>query len=74
MVGTQTRKRNVDPAMFANAIRYHDGGLPGLKADEVPTILQKGEEVTYFPDTYKVSLVVDGEQGAGYARTEPCVT
>lgn len=45
MVGTQTRKRNVDPAMFANAIRYHDGGLPGLKADEVPTILQKGEEV-----------------------------
>ena len=24
--------------------------------------------MTYFPDTYKVSLVVDGEQGAGYAR------
>lgn len=31
-------------------------------------LLDKGEEVTYFPDTYKVSLVVDGSQGAGYAR------
>ena len=31
-------------------------------------LLDKGEEVTYFPDTYKVSLVVDGALGAGYAR------
>ena len=31
-------------------------------------LLEKGEEVTYFPDTYKVSLVVDGKQGASYAR------
>jgi tape measure domain-containing protein len=30
---------------FAGAQRFHGGGLPGLKADEVPTILQKGEEV-----------------------------
>lgn len=41
-------------------------------SDEQQTIndalLDKGEEVTYFPDTYKVSLVVDGSQGAGYAR------
>lgn len=31
-------------------------------------LLDKGEEVTYFPDTYKVSLVVSGAQGASYAR------
>ena len=31
-------------------------------------LLEKGEEVTYFPDTYQVSLVVSGKEGAGYAR------
>jgi len=37
--------RGMNPSWFANAQRYHDGGLPGLKSDEVPTILQKGEQV-----------------------------
>lgn len=31
-------------------------------------LLEKGEEVTYFPDTYRVTLVVSGKEGAGYAR------
>ena len=31
-------------------------------------LIEKGEEVTYFPDTYRVSLVVSGKQGASYAR------
>ena len=31
-------------------------------------LLDKGEEVTYFPDTYRVNLVVDGEYGESYAR------
>lgn len=31
-------------------------------------LLEKGEEVTYFPDTYRVSLVVSGKDGSGYAR------
>lgn len=31
-------------------------------------IIDKGEEVTYFPDTYKVNLVVDGTYGMKYAR------
>ena len=39
------RTRDVSPAWFANAPRYHSGGLVGLKADEYPTILQRGEEV-----------------------------
>lgn len=33
------------PAMFANAQRYHTGGLAGLMPDEVPAILKKNEEV-----------------------------
>lgn len=41
--GQQTK--SVSPAWFANAPRFHNGGLPGLKSDEVPTILQKGEQV-----------------------------
>jgi len=37
--------RQVNPAMFAAAPRYHSGGIAGLKAGEMPAILQKGEEV-----------------------------
>jgi hypothetical protein len=29
--------------VFKNANRYHTGGIPGLKHDEVPAILLKGE-------------------------------
>lgn len=35
----------VNPTWFAGAQRFHTGGLPGLKRDEVPAILQTGEEV-----------------------------
>ncbi len=35
----------VSPMVFAGAQRFHSGGLPGLKPNEVPTILEKGEEV-----------------------------
>lgn len=31
-------------------------------------LIDKGEETTYFPDTYKVNLVVNGSYGADYAR------
>jgi hypothetical protein len=30
---------------FANAPRMHNGGWAGLKSDEVPAILQRGERV-----------------------------
>lgn len=38
-------RRLVNPAIFANAVRYHSGGVAGLKPNEVPTILEKGEHV-----------------------------
>jgi hypothetical protein len=37
--------RAIDPTVFINAPRYHDGGMVGLSADEVPAILQQGEQV-----------------------------
>lgn len=39
------RTRQVSPLMFANAPRYHSGGIAGLAPDEMPAILRKGEEV-----------------------------
>lgn len=37
--------RPVAPAWFNNAIRYHSGGIAGLRPGEVPAILKRGEEV-----------------------------
>lgn len=37
--------RSVSPSVFASAPRYHNGGIAGLKPDEVPAILQRGERV-----------------------------
>lgn len=31
-------------------------------------LAEKGEEITYFPDTYKIELMVDNDKGAAYAR------
>jgi hypothetical protein len=46
VVGTPGgRRRQVDPSWFANAPRYHTGGVQGLAPDEYATILQKNEEV-----------------------------
>jgi hypothetical protein len=36
---------SVNPNLFFAAPRFHGGGFPGLKADEVPAILQRGELV-----------------------------
>lgn len=43
--GTQNRTRNVSASVFANAVKYHGGGVAGLKSNEVPTILEAGETV-----------------------------
>jgi tape measure domain-containing protein len=43
--GIPTFTRNIDPAMFSFARRYHTGGIAGLKYGEVPIIAQKGEGI-----------------------------
>lgn len=46
VVGEKTGfSKTVSAAIFASAKRFHEGGLVGLKSDEVPTILQTGERV-----------------------------
>ncbi len=45
IVGSTGAARRVNPAVFASAQRFHEGGLPGLARNEVPAILEKGEEV-----------------------------
>ncbi|WP_017905310.1 hypothetical protein, partial [Pseudomonas asplenii] len=39
------RSRTINPLMFTTPLYYHTGGIAGLAADEVPAVLQKGEEV-----------------------------
>jgi tape measure domain-containing protein len=43
--GAPTFSRDVPMSVFFDAPRYHRGGLAGLAPDEVPAILQRGEEV-----------------------------
>ena len=45
VVGESAPQRHVPAHVFAGAPRYHSGGIAGLKADEVPAILQRGEMV-----------------------------
>lgn len=54
--------RMAHPSWFANAPRFHEGGLPGLRSDEVPSILQTGEEVLSRDDPRNV---LNGAGGGG---------
>jgi hypothetical protein len=42
--GSGTR-RMISQAAFAFAPRYHSGGIAGLRRNEVPAVLEEGEEV-----------------------------
>jgi len=45
VVGAPGPGRTVPAAAFADAPRMHSGGTLGLRHDEVPAILQRGERV-----------------------------
>lgn len=45
-VGLNSTSKKVFSGLFNSAMRYHTGGIAGLKPDEVPAILQKGERVS----------------------------
>ena len=45
VVGGPATQHLVPALAFAGAPRLHDGGMAGLRADEVPAILQRGEMV-----------------------------
>lgn len=45
VVGSAAPSRMVNPAVFSGAMRYHTGGVAGLKPNEVPVIAERGEEI-----------------------------
>lgn len=61
--GGQQRKTSVSPSLFVGAPRFHDGGLPGLKSDEVPIIAQKGEQILSKDDPN--NILNQGSGGTG---------
>lgn len=61
--GSMNRTRSTPASWFAAAPRMHSGGVVGLAPDEVPTILQKGEEVLKKSDPRNV--MNGGASGGG---------
>ena len=58
--------RKVSPLWFAGAMRYHGGGIAGLKPNEVPTILERGEEVLTQEDPrHRANGGLNPQQGGG---------
>jgi hypothetical protein len=53
---TPTSTRLIHPAYFDDAPRYHGGGIAGLKSDEVPAILRRGEPVFPSMDAAREAL------------------
>ncbi|RLJ20806.1 hypothetical protein DJ031_04660 [bacterium endosymbiont of Escarpia laminata] len=45
IAGTGSQTRAVPALAFAGAPRYHTGAIAGLRSNEVPAILERGEEV-----------------------------
>lgn len=64
----QQRKNSVSPSLFVGAPRFHDGGLPGLKSDEVPIIAQKGEQILSKDDP---NNIMNQGSGGGSGSSNP---
>jgi len=45
VVGSGGTPRLVSPGWYANAVKYHQGGIVGLKPGEMPAVLKEGEVV-----------------------------
>ena len=49
-IGSGNSRRGISPAAFVGAMRYHSGGIAGLRPGELPAILKQGEEVLTTDD------------------------
>lgn len=68
LIGSGNPVRRLTPAAFAGAMRFQNGGLPGLRPGEVPAILHKNEEVLKGSDPRNVlngGKADKGEPGQG---------
>jgi hypothetical protein len=68
LVGGGGGRRSVNPMLFGAAPRYHSGGIAGLAPNEVPAILQRGEEVITRRDA-RHRLNGGGQGGGGRVKT-----
>jgi hypothetical protein len=62
VAGLTGSTRSVPTALFATAPRYHSGGIVGLRPDEVPAILQRGERVLSRQETASYGAAQNGPQ------------
>lgn len=69
--------RAVSASTFANARRYHNGGVAGLRSNEVPAILERGEVVLPkgggFGSSVTVPITINA-QGADPATLQRVIT
>lgn len=71
VAGSSNRPRAVSPGWFQSAVRYHSGGLAGLAPDEVPAILQRGEEILTKTDArHRANGGAAGGGGRPKSKTE----
>lgn len=72
LAGSPNRSRQVSPAWFGNAIRYHNGGIAGLRPNEVPTILERNEEVLTTSDPrHRFNIGSVDSAGSSAAPVQP---
>lgn len=65
IAGSPTMFRSVHPGVFSAAARYHSGGIAGLRPNEIPTILERGEEVLTRKDPrHRLNGGMDGSGGS----------
>lgn len=67
ILGRTTMSRgNINSGVFAGAVRYHTGGVVGLKPNEVPLIGEKGEEMLTKDDPrHRDNLGKNADNGGG---------
>ena len=68
VVGSANRSMSVNASAFMSAPRYHNGGIAGMQPNEVPTVLQKGEEVLTRNDPRHI---LNGGRGSQSAQMQP---
>ncbi|MBA1147421.1 tape measure protein [Ectothiorhodospiraceae bacterium WFHF3C12] len=68
IAGAGADTRRVSPLAFVGAPRYHSGGVAGLRADEVPAVLRRGEEVL-TPSNPRHRRNAGGEQRLVFQQT-----
>lgn len=64
-------RSGLNPMLFGAAPRYHKGGIAGLGPNEVPAVLEKGEEVLTRNDPRHRNNA--GQNGGGTIVKQPIV-